>query len=89
MITFHWAYKVFTASLFVKKTHYLLSHWPQCSSFFIPFFQFSIHILISLAKKKESFSVNTVGSLLMLEPDDGVVGELKDKDKDRKDWKLG
>lgn len=25
----------------------------------------------------------------MLERDDGVVGKLKDEDKDRKDWKLG
>lgn len=87
MITFHWADKVFTASLLVKIIVFTVS-LTLTFQFFRPYFFFSIQALIILTKT-QSCSVNTVGSLLMLEPDDGVVGQLKDEDKDRKDWKLG
>lgn len=45
------------------------------------FFCFSIQILSCLTEKKRSRPtfVNTVPSLLMLDPEDDIVGELKDK----------
>lgn len=80
-------------SLPVSKEHsiYCLTD-PNVPVFSFPFFAFpskSSYVWLKKTTKKKGCSVNTVGSLLMLEPDDGVVRELKDKDKDRKNWELG
>lgn len=91
MTTLRWADKVFTASLLVKNTVFTVSLTPMFQFFHFLFLLFhpSPHMSDWKKQKNKGCSVNTVGSLLMLEPDDGVVRELKDKDKDRKNWELG